>query len=168
MNFRFFRFPLLIFAILFIYSCKYSFSGINIPNEMNTFYIEPFELLTTNAEPTITIVFTETLSDKILTESKLRKSEIDPDYTFSGAIINYRVTALAPQPGETSAFNRLEITVKIVFVNSKDEEENFEQSFPFFNDFPSQVNILDIQDELINNIFDQIVEDIFNKAFTGW
>lgn len=135
---------------------------------MNTFYIEPFELTTTNAEPTITTVFSETLSDKILTESKLRKTNVDPDYTFGGAIIRYQVTPVAPQPGETSAFNRLEISVNVKFENSKDETENFERAFPFFNDFPSDQNILDIQDELIANIFDQIVEDIFNQAFTNW
>ena len=135
---------------------------------MNTFYIEAFELTTTNAEPSITTVFSETLSDKILTESKLRKSEIDPDYTFSGAVTRYQVKQVAPQPGETSAFNRLEIDVRVKFENSKDEEQNFEKNFPFFNDFPSDQNILDIQDELIANIFDQIVEDVFNQAFTNW
>ncbi len=168
MNIRQFKFTLILFLIPLFYSCKYSFSGIGIPADMNTFYIEPFELLTTNTEPTITTVFTETLSDKILTESKLRKDQIDPDYTFSGSVTRYQVTAVAPQPGETSDFNRLEISIKVVFENSKDEEQNFDQVFSFFNDFPSNQNILNIQDDLINNIFDQITEDVFNKAFTNW
>jgi len=135
---------------------------------MNTFYIEPFELTTTNTEPTITTIFSETLSDKILTESKLRKAEIDPDYIFSGAVTRYQVTAVAPQPDEVSAFNRLEIGVKVVLINTKDEEQNFDKTFSFFQDFPSDANIINIQEELINNIFDQIVEDVFNKAFTNW
>ncbi len=135
---------------------------------MNTFYVEPFELTTTNTEPTITTIFTETLSDKILTESKLRKTQVDPDYIFSGAVTMYQITAVAPQPGEISAFNRLEIGIKVAFENSKNEEENFDKVFTFYNDFPSDANIINIQDELINNIFDQIVEDVFNKAFTNW
>lgn len=168
MSLRFFKFIFLIFLFSFFYSCKYSFNGIGIPPDMNTFYVEPFELTTTNTEPTIATIFSETLSDKILTESKLRKAEIDPDYIFSGAVTRYQVTAVAPQPGEVSAFNRLEIGVKIVFENTKDEEQNFDQTFSFFNDFPSDANIINIQEELINNIFDQIVEDVFNKAFTNW
>ena len=168
MNLRYLKFPLLIIFICLFHSCKYSFSGIGIPADMNTFYILPFELLTTNAEPTITTVFTERLSDKILTESKLRKAEIDPDYTFSGAITRYQVTAVAPQPGEISSFNRLEISVKVAFEHSKDEEQSFEENFSFFTDFPSDQNILNIQDELISIIFTQITEDIFNRAFTNW
>ena len=93
---------------------------------MNTFYIETFELTTTNTEPTISTIFWETLSDKILTESKLRKDGIDPDYIFSGAVTRYQVTAVAPQPGEVSAFNRLEIGVKVVLENTKN---------PFYNGF---------------------------------
>lgn len=168
MNLRHCGISLLFFVAFSFHSCKYSFKGIDIPPDMNTFYVEPFELLTTNAEPTITTIFTETLKDKILTESKLRNSEIDPDYIFSGAISRYQVTAVAPQPGEVSAFNRLEISVKINFENSKNEKQNFDQTFSFFNDFPSDQNLLDVQEELIRNIFDQLVEDVFNKAFTNW
>jgi len=135
---------------------------------MNTFYIEPFELLTANAEPTITTIFTETLSDKILRESKLRKADTDPDYFFSGAIVRYQVTAVAPQPDDVSSFNRLEISVRVKFENTKDEKQNFEDTFPFFQDFPADQNILDIQNELIDIVFIQITEDVFNRAFTGW
>ena len=163
-----FRLPLLFFAFIFICSCKYSFKGIDIPPDMNTFYVEPFELLTTNTEPTITTIFTETLSDKILTESKLRKVQIDPDYVFTGAITRYDITAVAPEPDQTSSFNRLEIGVKVVFENTKKEEDNFDRVFTFYNDFPAGANIINIQDELVNNIFNQIVEDVFNEAFTNW
>ena len=135
---------------------------------MNTFYIEPFELLTSDAEPTLPTVFSESLSDKILTESKLRKEQVDPDYIFSGAITGYRVTAVAPQPGEVSAFNRLEISVKVAFEHTKDEEQSFDNTFSFFSDFPSDQNILNIQNVLIDVIFEQITEDVFNKAFTNW
>ncbi len=165
------RYSAIILSIIILqpfFSCKYSFSGIGIPPDMNTFFVEPIELITTNAEPSIAMVFREALSDKILTESKLKKTEIDPDYVFSGSITRYDVTAVAPQPGEVSAFNRLEISVKVKFENTKDEKQNFDQQFSFFNDFPSEQNILSVQSELINNIFSQLVEDIFNKAFTNW
>jgi hypothetical protein len=168
MNPRLFILPLLIIYVSSFQSCKYSFSGIGIPADMNTFYIEPFDLLTSDAEPTLPTIFSETLSDKILTESKLRKAEIDPDYVFSGAITGYRVTAVAPQPGEVSSFNRLEISVKVSFEHTKDEEQNFEETFSFFSDFPSEQNILNIQNVLIEIIFEQITEDIFNRAFTDW
>ena len=38
----------------------------------------------------------------------------------------------------------------------------------FFSDFESSQNLADVQDELIEAIFEQITEDIFNRAFSDW
>ncbi len=149
-------------------SCKYSFRGIDIPQDIKTFYVGPFEITATNAEPTISQIFTERLKDKILTESRLTFVQADPDCEFIGSINTYRVSPVAPQPGETTAFNRLDISVKVEFVNYKDDTKNWDKNFPYFADFPSDQNLLDVQDELIEDINDQLVEDIFNKAFTSW
>jgi len=140
------------------------------PPEVNTFYVSPFEFndQIENAPATLNEDFTQALKDKITGESRLNFTDTDPDIEFSGNIRGFRVTSVAPQPDETTAFNRLEISVSIDFVNNQDEEQNWNSSFSFFNDYPSESNLLDIQDELITNIQEQLVEDIFNKAFTSW
>ena len=162
------RYSLSIFLLLTLFSCKYSFKGISIPPDVNTFYVAPFKITTSNIDASITTEFTERLKDKILTESRLRYNDTEPDCEFLGTITTYRISSVAPKPGETTAFNRLDISVKVEFINSKDESQSFNQNFSYFNDFSSEENILNIQDELIANINDQLVEDIFNKAFTNW
>ncbi|MEL6987465.1 MAG: LPS assembly lipoprotein LptE, partial [Bacteroidota bacterium] len=72
------------------------------------------------------------------------------------------------EPNETTAFNRLQINVQVDYQNNLDEKDKWSQNFSFFENFASDQNLLDVQDDLINLIYDQIVEDIFNKAFTNW
>ena len=49
-----------------------------------------------------------------------------------------------------------------------DEEDDWSQTFSFFEDFDNDSNLEDVQDELIDNIFEQILQDIFTRAFTNW
>ncbi len=154
---------------LAILNCScYSFRGISIPPDVNTYYIPVFDIRAENAPPTIGQQFSETLKDKVRNESRLQWNDISPDLEFTGAISAFRVSPQAPKPGETVSFNRLEIAVQIQCTNNIDPKKNWKQTFTFFNDFDTNLNLLDIQDQLIQQIFQQITEDIFNKAFTDW
>ncbi len=148
-------------------SC-YSFRGISIPPEVNTYYVANFDNKTLNALPTIAISITEKLKDKIRRETRLAYSETNPDIEFTGSVTEYRVTSEAPKPGELTAINRLTIAVQVEFTNNKEEDNTWKTRFSFFNDFGTDENLIDIQEGLIENIDEQIVEDIFNKAFTNW
>ncbi len=161
---------LLYITLLFVVSLSscYSFKGITIPVTVNTFYVNLFDNDAQNVVPNLSLDFTEKLKDKIRSESRLDESNTDPDIEFKGTITQYRVSSEAPTTGETTAFNRLTITIAVEYINNQDEEDNWKQNFSFFNDFPSSQNLLSVQDELIENINDQLVEDIFNKAFTNW
>ncbi len=158
---------LLVLGLLTQSGC-YSFKGTAIAPEINTFYVSPFENRAANVVPTLSQTFTEQLKDKIRSESKLRYTDTDPDIEFSGYISDYRVRSVAPQEGETTAFNRLEIKVYVEYKNLSDESDTWKETFSFYDDYDSAVNILSVQDDLITVINDQLVEYIFNKAFTNW
>jgi len=148
-------------------SC-YTLSGIAIDPNTKTFYVEQFENTSRDVVPTLSTDFTEALKDKIRSESRLNFSGTDPDIEFSGAIINYDVRALAPEPGETTSFNRLTMTVKVDFKNNKDENNVWDKSFEFFQDFETSENLISIQEGLIETLNDNLVDQIFNHAFTNW
>ena len=160
-------FLLLPFLLQFT-ACRYSLRGISIPENVNTFYVADFDNVADNVVATLSQDFTQLLRDKIRNESRLNPDDTNPDIEFKGQIVDFSVSSVAPQPGETSAFNRLEIRIAVEFISNKDEEENWKQNFSFFNDFPSDQDILDVQEDLIENINAQLVEDIFNRAFTNW
>lgn len=159
---------LVLMVLTALFSGCYSFKGISIPDDVKTFWVMPFDNRAVNGPPTLSLVFTERLKDKVRNESRLQLNDTGPDVTFSGTITDFSVTSVAPQPGERTAFNRLQISVSVKYESAKDEKLNWSQSFSYFTNYPSTSNLLSIQDQLITEINDQLVEDIFNRAFTDW
>jgi hypothetical protein len=149
-------------------SFGYSFKGISIPTDVKTFYVDLFENQDAEAVPTLPRDLTEKLKDKIRRESNLQYSDTDPDIEFSGAITRFQVTAEAPKADEQIGFNKLTIAVNINFTNNKNEKADWKQQFSFDDFFQPEQNLLDVQDNLIENITDELVDRIFNKAFTNW
>lgn len=146
----------------------YSLKGYSISPDVQTYYVGNFKLTALNAPATITQTFAESLKDKISKESRLKYSDKDPHIEFNGTIQGFNVSSVAPQPGETTAFNRLTINLSIEYTNNLDPKDQWTKSFTHFDDFPSDQNLLQVQDDLIEVIFNQILEDIFNQAFNNW
>lgn len=165
MKFRYLA--LFFFYALFWMGC-YSFQGTSIPAEVETYYVERFDVRDPNAIPTLGQTLSEALKDKIRAESNLKISDTDPDIEFKGTVSRYDVSAEAPQAGETTAFNRLNVTVAIEYIYKLDEKESWKENFTFFSDFPSETNLIDVQDQLLDDINEQMIERIFNKAFNNW
>jgi hypothetical protein len=155
-------------AGVLLYTGCYRLKGFSINENLKTFYVADFRNTTPNAPPTIQQTFQERLKEKVNRESRLKFDDVDPDITFSGTITRFSVTAVAPERDALTAANRLDIAVNIIYESARDDKDRWTQTFSFFLDFPTTVNLIDVQDELISQIFDQIIEDIFNKAFTNW
>jgi len=164
---RFGHYILFVMVVSLMTSC-FSFKGISIPSDVNTFYVEDFTISAYNTPGDINQVFAEALRQKIRNESRLQYSDRDPDITFSGIITHFNVNSVAPTEGNTTALNRLEIKIKVNYENAKNEEDTWSNNFSFFEDFDSTQDLQSMQDGLIENIFRQLTEDVFNKAFTNW
>jgi hypothetical protein len=154
-------------SMVFVLGC-YRFVGIAIDQNVQTYYVAQFDNRANNVVATLAPDFTEKLKDKIRNESRLLYSDVDPHIEFSGSITRYDVSAEAPQPDEQIAFNKLTISVSVELVNNVIEEESKKFTKNWYAEFPSDQNLLDIQDDLIESITDQLVEDIFTEAFTNW
>lgn len=162
-------YTLLLIIILTGGSGCYSFRGLTIDcNTTKTFSIMPFDNNAPNSPATLNQTFVELLRDKVLSETCLSSTRNEGDVQFSGEIVKYQVTSVAPTEGETNTTQRLTIGVAIEYINTTNEEENISKRYEWYEDYDSNVSLLSIQDELINTISEQILENIFNDAFTNW
>lgn len=163
---------LLFFSIIFLSSSCYTFRGISIPPEVFTFNVENFDNRALEATPGLAQEFTLALKDKIRNESRLKETSENEvaDVEFSGFISKFQTAPLAPKPDEQTALQQLKIFVKVAAKYKEDKfiESEFNQTFSFQVEYSSDLNLLDIQDALVEEIFEQITTDIFNKAFTNW
>ncbi|KRP13177.1 MAG: hypothetical protein ABR95_03460 [Sphingobacteriales bacterium BACL12 MAG-120813-bin55] len=152
----------------FLWQGCYTFNGNRIPEEIESFTINFFTNQTNFVVPSLSQTFTEALKDKMAAETRLYLKDRGGDWEFSGAIVQYRNTPMAPTGNETTALNRLTIGVKVDFVNHKNEKENWSQTFTRFEDFEATQSLAEVEQELIRLITIQLVDDIYLKAASDW
>lgn len=163
------RFLLVATLALFTSGCTVSFSGLSIDTRVySTYFVPNFKNNATNATPGLEQDLAEALRQKLRTEARLQKDDINPDLEFNGTLVDYRVTSEAPQQGETVALNRLTIVLALEYIDNKNEENNWKSNFSHFENFSSDQDLASVEPDLIAVISDQLMEDIFNKAFTDW
>jgi hypothetical protein len=166
------RFSLLstLYIILFtLNSCKiYSFTGTTLSNDLNTITIQNFIMNTAGGPGNLTLSFNEKLKEYYQRNTSLKLKPSDADLLLEGSITGYELSPVAATSGDKAALNRLTIRVEVRFVNTKDEEQNFEKEFSFYQDFPQEQTLSQVEPTLVPKIIDQLVLNIFNDTAAQW
>lgn len=151
-------------------SCKisYSFSGVNISPEVQTYSVEYFPNRAALVQAQLSQEFTDAMMDKIQGNTSLDLANQGGDVQFSGEITGYETRPAAITSEETAARNRLTITVRVKYVNVIEPDLDFDSSFSRYEEYDARLNLSDVEEELIELIVENLVEDIFNRAFVSW
>jgi len=159
-----------IIMLLIATSCsvKYSFTGASISPDIKTFSVAYIDNQAPTKQATLSDVFTEGLKEKLRTGTGLSMVTSFGDLQFEGAIVEYATNYLGVTASQQAASNRLTITVKILFTNTKEPTKNFEKRFSRYYDFDATQNLSTIETAAIKQISDQIIEDIFLEAVANW
>ena len=157
-----------------IISCGiYSFTGSSIPIGVETFQVDYFENTAggkpgSTIEPGLDRDFTIALQDLIVNQTSLNLVNEGGDIIYSGEIVEYSVTPMAATAEIKAAQNRLTMAVMLEYENVSNEEDNFEKRFSFYYDFPGNLQVYDIKDSALEEIFERITQDIFNETLAKW
>lgn len=157
---------LFLFIVLFL-GC-YSFQGISIPPEIETYDMPFVEVRTGDAPVGVNQDFQQRMIDKISRESRLSLDSDNPDIIISCAITSYSIDPVSPTSNDVVESNKLTISIDVSYEDSTNEENNWNKKFTKNEQFPSSTNFQSVQEQLNEEIFDLLVEDIFNHAFTNW
>lgn len=159
-----------IIIIILLGSCvgTYSFTGASISPDTKTFSVDQIQNRASIVQPMLASDLTLALINKINSGSNLQSVNTDADVSFKGTIIAYSVSPVSIQGDDKAAKNRLTISIKINCVNRKDSKMSFSQNFTRFRDYDSSLSLNDVEEALIKQINEELVEDIFNKAFVNW
>jgi len=150
--------------------CKvsYSFSGVNISPEVTTYTVQYFQNRAPIVQAQLSQVFTEALQDKIQNNTSLDLAADGGDVLFSGEITGYQTRPTAITGDETAARNRLTISVRVKYTNALEPDLDYDSSFSRYEDYDASQNLTDVENTLIELIVEDLVEDIFNRAFVSW
>lgn len=159
--------------VLFVVSmpgCKinYGFTGANLSAAVKTYTVYYFPNRARLINPTLSQNFTEELRDKLRRQTSLNELSENGDIEFEGQITGYEVRPMSIQKDDLAAQNRLTITIKLKFTNSKSPEDNFDKNFSAYEDFDSNSSISDVEDDLTTEIIKKLTEDIFNATIANW
>jgi len=146
---------------------KYSFVGVDIPHDAKTVSVKPFQNNASLVNLKLSNQITTALKDKFQSQTKLNIIDLRGDLQFEGEITNYSVLATAVGV-DKAAVNRLTITVRVSFVNKLDETKNYEQNFSRYADYDSSKTLAQVEDELVSQICEALIDDIFSKAVGNW
>jgi outer membrane lipopolysaccharide assembly protein LptE/RlpB len=160
---------LLAIIVAFMQSCGvYSFTGASIPPEAKTISIQQFQNNAPLVQPVLSQLLTDALRDKFSSQTNLSQVPINGDLAFEGSITDYRTQPVAITGDETAALNRLTIAVRVTYTNRFDEKQNFETNFSRYEDYESSRALSEVEDQLMGEIIEALVQDIFNRSVVNW
>lgn len=154
-------------------SVKYSFTGIG--TAAKSISIAEFYNNADLGPANMGQSFTNQLKNYFIQNSNLSIVTQEGELQLEGEIMDLRLTPVAPTSDgnndglATATSTRLTITVKATYINTLDETMSFkDKSFSFFKDFPSESNLTDVEEQYTREIFNRIINDIFNASIANW
>lgn len=162
-------------SFFYISGCGvYSFTGSTLGSDVKTMSIQTFYNNAPLGPSTMSVNFTEQIKDYFQQNTSLVLVDGEGDLQLEGFIENYTLTPVAANAASTSGGvdlanqMRITITVSAVYVNIKDETFNFDKKFSFFKDYDQTIDLASVEEEFVDEIFEQIIIDIFNSSVANW
>ena len=147
---------------------KYSLSGASIPPDAKTFSVAYFPNNAPMVAPILSATLTDELTQRFATRTNLVQVEEGGDFAFEGEIVGYSSTTSSVSSGDYALQNRLTIAVKVKFTNAIDDKMSFNRNFSAYADYDSTKLLTEVEGELIPQIVEQLVTDIFQAAASNW
>ncbi|MFT4834586.1 MAG: hypothetical protein ACJAVY_001234 [Marinoscillum sp.] len=160
--------------LLLLTGCVYSFTGASIDPSVKTISIQTFFNNAALGPSTMSVTFTEKIKDYYQQNTSLTVVDDNGDLQLEGYISDYTITPVTANASgnnneaDFAALSRITIRVSASYVNVKDDEFDFDKNFSFFVDFDGNTDISANEQEYVEEIFDQIILDIFNASVANW
>ena len=173
-NKGFFFFVLLI-SLLMLNSC-YSFTGSSLREDMKTVKINTFPNNAANNLPSLSQDFTIALQNRFLQRTTLKGAVENPDLLIEGEITDYNITPTSIGTPTTASSgniiqaqqNKLTITVKVHYENTKDPKLNFDRTYSDEAVYNSDLSINLVETGQVKIVNDRIINKIFNDIVANW
>jgi hypothetical protein len=154
--------------MIFTSCIRLTFSGASIPEGAKTFSVSYFVNNASLVNPSLSQLITDKLRERIQSQTSLIMVNDNADLTFEGEITNYIVQPAALQANDVASLNQLTITINVKYSNKIDEKQSFSQQFSRYQQFSSTVSFSSVESSLVEQIVNDLVDDIFNRAFINW
>ena len=168
---KYIRFALVAMVMATISGCKvsYSFNGASINyDETKTIQIAEFPIRSSYVWGPMGPMFNNQLKDQFANHTKLTQVKRNGDLKLEGEITRYEQRNKAVTAQGYSAQTELSMTVNVRFTNTKNHDDDFEQTFTAQQSYETTLSLNAVQEELVTQMVKDLCEQIFNKAVADW
>lgn len=160
---------LLAASVLTACSISYGLTGTSIDyTKTKTVSLDKFPIRANYVWSPMESMFYNSLSDAFAQKTKLTVLKRGGDLQLSGEIVEYSQTNKSISSDGYSAQVQLKITVNVRFVNNVKHEEDFEKRFSATAEYDSTQQLAAVQEQLVQEMINDIVDQIFNATVANW
>lgn len=164
-------FSILSFILVFqACSISYKFNGAALDYDIyKTISISQFPIRAALVYPPLQQTFENQINDMITRQTRLRVVDSNnTDLRLEGEITGYTLSPQAVNEDAYASRTRLTITVRVKYIDNKNEAQGVDQTFSAYRDFSSNELLTDVQDELCTQISKELADLIFNATIGNW
>lgn len=149
-------------------SYKFNASSINY-DKVKTISISKFPIRSAYVWSPMESMFYNSLTDEYAQKTKLQLVSRNGDLQLSGEIVEYSQTNKAISADGFSSQIQLKMTVNVRFVNNTNHAEDLsDQKFSATAEYDSSQQLNSVQEDLVQEMIDDIVDQIFNATVANW
>ena len=150
-------------------SISYKFTGTSIDyTKTKTISLDKFPIRANYVWSPMESMFYNSISDAYAQKTKLKVLKRGGDLHLSGEIVEYSQTNKSISSDGYSAQVQLKISVNVRFVNNTKHDEDFEKRFSATAEYDSSQQLAAVQEQLVQEMIDDIVDQIFNATVANW
>jgi hypothetical protein len=149
---------------------SYSFSGGNIPAEVNFIYIHYFADKTNSGQAALSDQLYRSLNNQFINQSRLQLSsdENNADVSLTGSIISYRNAPFSISGEEITTENRVEIVVKAIYKYKTESKPVYDKTFNGFANYTTTTDPVSGEQTALSEALSQISRKMFDDAVGQW
>ncbi len=150
-------------------SVSYKFNGASIDyTKTKTIQISEFPIRSSYVWAPMGPMFNNALKDEYANHTRLKQVKRNGDLKIEGEITQYTQRNKSVSSEGYSAQTELSITVNVRFTNTINHSEDFEKQFTASQSYETTQSLSSVQEELVTQITDDIVDQIFNATVANW
>ena len=148
-------------------SYKFNMSSIDY-TKVKTIQIADFPIRSSYVWGPMGPMFNNKLKEQYADHTKLSQVKRNGDLKIEGEITNYSQRNKSVSAEGYSAQTELSITVNVRFTNNTNHQEDFEQQFTATTSYETTQSLAAVQEQLVTEMIEDIVDQIFNATVANW
>ncbi|CUS82763.1 Lipopolysaccharide-assembly [Candidatus Kryptonium thompsonii] len=167
-SFRF-RIKLIIFAVVLIYGCRYSFTGASVPPHLKTIAIPVFDDQSGYGRATLREELTNKIVERFILDNTLKIADKSTASSLlEGVIVSVQDNPVVVGTGERVVKSRITITVRVGFYDMVKRTKVWERTFSNWGEYELEGNIQNNLQLGIKQAIEKLSEDILLATVANW